>query len=70
MKAIIMAGGMGTRIASVRSDVPKPMIEMCGKPILQHQIENLIDSGITDITLVVGHLGHIMQDSFGDGSKR
>ena len=69
MKAIIMAGGMGTRIASVRSDVPKPMIEICGKPILQHQIENLIDSGITDITLVVGHLGHIIQDYFGDGSK-
>ena len=69
MKAIIMAGGMGTRIASVRSDVPKPMIEICGKPILQYQIENLIDSGITDITLVVGHLGHIIQDYFGDGSK-
>ena len=69
MKAVIMAGGLGTRIASVRSDVPKPMIEICGKPILQHQIENLLNSGITDITLVTGHLGHKIQEYFGDGSK-
>jgi len=69
MKAIIMAGGMGTRIASVRSDVPKPMIEICGKPILQYQIENLAASGISDITLVTGHLGKIIKDYFEDGSK-
>ena len=69
MKAVIMAGGLGTRIASVRSDVPKPMIEICGKPILQHQIENLLNSGITEITLVTGHLGHKIQEYFGDGSK-
>ena len=68
MRAVIMAGGKGTRIASVRSDVPKPMIEICGKPILQRQIENLRAGGITDITLVVGHLGHIIKEHFGDGS--
>ena len=69
MKAVIMAGGLGTRIASVRSDVPKPMIEICGKPILQYQIENLLNSGITEITLVTGHLGHKIQEYFGDGTK-
>ena len=68
MKAVIMAGGMGTRIASVRSDVPKPMIEIAGKPILQYQIENLRADGITDITLVVGHLGSVITDYFGDGA--
>ncbi len=41
MKAVIMAGGKGTRIASVNADVPKPMIEIEGKPILQYQIECL-----------------------------
>lgn len=41
MKVVIMAGGKGTRIASINSEVPKPMIEICGKPILQHQIECL-----------------------------
>lgn len=69
MKAVIMAGGKGTRIATVRDDVPKPMIEICGKPILQYQIENLRQCGITDITLVVGHLGHVIREFFCDGSK-
>lgn len=68
MKVVIMAGGKGTRIASIKSDVPKPMIEICGKPILQWQIENLKSNGLTDITLVIGHLGHVIQDYFKDGS--
>ena len=69
MKTVIMAGGMGTRIASVRSDVPKPMIEIGGKPILEHQMENLKACGLTDITLVVGHLGDVIRQYFGDGSR-
>lgn len=69
MKVLIMAGGKGTRIASVKSDVPKPMIEICGKPILLWQIESLKEQGLTDITLVIGYLGHIIKDFFGDGSK-
>lgn len=69
MKVVIMAGGKGTRIASVKSDVPKPMIPICGKPILEWQIENLKACGLTDITLVVGYLGNVIQEYFGDGSK-
>ena len=69
MKVVIMAGGKGTRIAAVKSDVPKPMIEICGKPILLWQIENLKACGLTDITLVIGHLGHIIKEYFGDGSR-
>ena len=69
MKTIIMAGGKGTRIASVKSDVPKPMIEICGKPILEWQIENLKACGLTDITLVIGYLGHVIREYFGNGSK-
>ena len=69
MKAVIMAGGKGTRIASINSDVPKPMIEICGKPILLWQIENLKACGLTDITLVIGHLGHVIRDNFQDGSN-
>ena len=64
-----MAGGKGTRIASVKSDVPKPMIPICGKTILEWQIENLKACGLTDITLVVGHLGNVIQEYFSDGSK-
>lgn len=69
MKTVIMAGGKGTRIASVRNDVPKPMISICGKPILEYQIENLKTCGLTDIILVIGYLGDKIKDYFGDGSK-
>ena len=69
MKVIIMAGGKGTRIASVMSDVPKPMIPIAGKPILEWQIECLKGQGLMDITLVIGYLGHIIEEYFGDGSK-
>jgi histidinol-phosphate phosphatase family protein len=69
MKVVVMAGGKGTRIASIKNDVPKPMIEIGGKPILQWQIENLKACGLTDIILVIGHLGHIIQDYFEEGSS-
>lgn len=69
MKVVIMAGGKGTRIASIKDDVPKPMIEIGGKPILQWQIENLRACGLTDIILVIGHLGNVIQDYFKDGSS-
>jgi D,D-heptose 1,7-bisphosphate phosphatase len=63
-----MAGGKGTRTAAIASDIPKPMIQICGKPILEHQIERLKENGLTEIILVVGHLGRHIRDYFGDGS--
>ena len=67
MKTVIMAGGKGTRIASIANDIPKPMIQICGKPILEHQIDNLKTCGLTDIILVIGHLGNVIKDYFKDG---
>lgn len=69
MYAVIMAGGKGTRIASVNSEVPKPMIPIDGKPILEYELEVLRSQNITNIILVVGHLGNQISDYFGDGSK-
>ncbi len=69
MKAVIMAGGRGTRIAKINSEVPKPMISILGKPILEYQIEVLKEQGYTDIILVVGYLGKVIQDYFGDGNR-
>lgn len=69
MKAVIMAGGKGTRITSVASDIPKPMILIEGKPVLEHEIECLRKQGFTDLILTVSHLGNIIMDYFGDGSK-
>ncbi|GHV04436.1 histidinol phosphate phosphatase [Spirochaetia bacterium] len=69
MKTVIMAGGKGTRIASVASDIPKPMIPLCGKPILEYQIECLKRNNLTDITMIVGHLGSVIKEYFGDGNR-
>lgn len=69
MKCVIMAGGKGTRISSVASDIPKPMIQISGKPVLEHEIDGLREQGFTDILITVGHLGQIIMDYFGDGSK-
>jgi len=64
-----MAGGKGTRISSVASDIPKPMIRISGKPVLEHEIECLREQGFTDIIITVSHLGHIIMNYFGDGSR-
>ena len=69
MKTVIMAGGRGTRIASVNSEVPKPMIPLAGKPVLEYEIEALKRQGLTDILLIIGYLGDAIRDYFGDGSK-
>lgn len=68
MKTVIMAGGKGTRISSVASDIPKPMIKIENRPILEHEIECLREQGFTDIILTIGHLGSVIMDYFGDGS--
>lgn len=69
MKTVIMAGGKGTRISSVAADIPKPMIKIDGKPVLEHEIECLREQGFTDLIITVSHLGNIIMDYFGDGSK-
>ncbi len=69
MKVVIMAGGKGTRISSIASDIPKPMIKINGKPVLEHEIECLRSQGFTDLIITVSHLGSMIIDYFGDGSK-
>ena len=69
MKTVIMAGGRGTRISSVACDIPKPMIKIEGKPVLEHEVECLREQGFTDIILTVSHLGNVIMDYFSDGSK-
>jgi D-glycero-D-manno-heptose 1,7-bisphosphate phosphatase len=69
MKTVIMAGGKGTRISSIASDIPKPMIKIEGKPVLEREIECLRSQGFTDLIITVSHLGNIIMDYFGDGTK-
>ncbi|MBR6902741.1 MAG: HAD-IIIA family hydrolase [Clostridia bacterium] len=69
MQAVIMAGGKGTRLSSVTKDVPKPMVDFCKKPLLEYMIENLKENGVTDIILVIGHLGSVIENYFGTGKN-
>lgn len=69
MQAVIMAGGKGTRLASVIKDIPKPMVPVAGTPLLLHQIRNLKEDGVTDIILVTGYRGHVIRAYFKDGSQ-
>lgn len=64
-----MSGGRGTRISELFLDVPKPLIPVCGKPVLEHEIECLRDQGFTDIILTVSHMAEKIIDYFGDGSR-
>ena len=69
MLAFIQAGGAGTRLKEISGDLPKPMVPICGKPILEYQVESLVRDDIKDIVMVVPASTTAIQDYFGDGSK-
>lgn len=68
MKAVILAGGLATRMGELCLDTPKPMTMLCGKPVLLHQLEALKNEGISDFIFLVGHLSEKITDFFGNGS--
>lgn len=67
MYALILAGGKGERLRPLTDTMPKPMVPLCGKPILGHQVEWLKQAGITDVVFLAGYLSQVIQDHFGDG---
>ena len=69
MIAIIQAGGAGTRLKSISGDTLKPMVPICGKPILEYQVESLVASGVDNIWIVCPANNTQVQDHFLDGSK-
>jgi mannose-1-phosphate guanylyltransferase len=69
MQAVILAGGLGTRMRPITETIPKPMIMVAGKPFLQHQLELLRDAGIAKVLLLVAYLGEQIRGYFGDGAK-
>jgi len=68
-KAVLLAAGRGTRMRELTHAVPKPMLQVQGKPVLQHIIEGLRDAGLTDFQIIVGWHGEVIQEFFGDGSR-
>ena len=67
IQAVILAGGLGTRLWPVTKEVPKPMVPVAGVPYLEHQLRLLRDQSITDIVLLTGYLGDQIEEYFGTG---
>jgi dTDP-glucose pyrophosphorylase len=68
-KAVLLAAGRGTRMRELTADLPKPMIEVHGKPVLQHIVEGLRDVGVRQLLVIVGYRADAVQNFFGDGSR-
>jgi dTDP-glucose pyrophosphorylase len=67
--AVVMAGGQGTRLKPLTERVPKPMLSVAGRPILERLLLHLLGFGIRRVFLAVRYLGHTIEDHFGDGSR-
>lgn len=67
-QAVILAGGLGTRLRPITYDIPKPMVPINGRPFLEYQIELLLNQGIMDIVLCVGYLREKIIEHFKDGA--
>lgn len=63
MKALILAAGLGSRLAPLTDNCPKSLVPVNGKPILIKQIENLLENDVTDITVVSGYKGDVLRDT-------
>jgi dTDP-glucose pyrophosphorylase len=68
-KAVVLAAGRGTRMRELTADLPKPMIAVRGKPVLQHIVEGLRDAGIREFLIVVGYRGDTVRNFLGDGLR-
>src|SRR3989344_2634844 len=66
---VIVAGGKGTRLAPITDKLPKPMVEVAGKPVLHHIINHFVFFGFRKFILCLCYLPHIIEDYFQDGSK-
>ena len=69
MKTVIMAGGKGTRIASVNDRIPKPLIPVDGTPVLERELKGLHDQGFDDVIITVSHMAEQIIEYFGNGSR-
>lgn len=65
---VIMAGGKGKRLLPLTRDIPKPMVEVGGKPMLEHIIQQFVKQGFSEFHIAVNYLGHMIEEYFGDGS--
>jgi MurNAc alpha-1-phosphate uridylyltransferase len=69
MKAMILAAGRGERMRPLTDSCPKPLLKVRGRPLILWQVLNLVRAGITDIVINHAHLGHMIEEALGDGSR-
>jgi len=69
VKAVVMAGGEGTRLRPLSSQSPKPMVPVVGTPVIEHNLRLLRDHGITEVVVTLHHLGADIRNRLGDGSE-
>jgi NDP-sugar pyrophosphorylase family protein len=69
LSVAVLAGGLATRLGPVTSTIPKSLVDVAGRPFAEHQIQLLARHGLTDIVFLVGHLGDMIRDALGDGSR-
>ena len=69
MKAVILAAGKGTRMRELTNELPKPMLKVQGRPILEHILAGLVAAGIRDVFIVTGWQAEVIENYFGDGAK-
>jgi UDP-N-acetylglucosamine diphosphorylase / glucose-1-phosphate thymidylyltransferase / UDP-N-acetylgalactosamine diphosphorylase / glucosamine-1-phosphate N-acetyltransferase / galactosamine-1-phosphate N-acetyltransferase len=69
MKAIILAAGKGTRMGTLTGELPKPMLLVQGKPILEHILEGLLEAGVREFFIVTGFRAEVIESHFGSGAK-
>ncbi len=70
MKAVILAAGLGTRLRPVTDEIPKAMVKVADKPLIDYSLDKLQEAGIQDVCIVVGYLADTIKDYLGDGSSR
>jgi len=68
-QVVILAGGLGTRLRPVTTQIPKPMVPVAGVPYLEHQLRLLAQQGFRDVVLLTGYLGEQIEEYFGDGGS-
>jgi dTDP-glucose pyrophosphorylase len=69
MKAVILAAGKGTRMKQLTDELPKPMLRVHGRPILEHILRGLVGAGIREVFIVTGYKADVIENYFGDGTR-
>ncbi len=69
MKAVIMAGGEGTRLRPLTSNQPKPMLPLANRPMMEHVVALLRQHGFEDVVVTVAFMANAIRNYFGDGSE-